>query len=84
MYGHIKTMTDAFVVGVKEAGMEVDVFQCPELLPKDVLEKMGAPAQDESVPLMDHAAIATLPEYDGFAFGIPTRFGAAPFQVKTL
>lgn len=84
MYGHIKQMADEFVAGAKEAGMEVDVFQAPETLPTEVLEKMGAPPQNADIPLMDYANIAKLPEYDGIAFGIPTRFGMMPAQLKAV
>merc|ERR1719321_2432913 len=42
MYGHIKRMADEIASSIKEAGVAVDMFQAPELLSTEVLEKMGA------------------------------------------
>ena len=39
-----------------------------------LLPQMHAPGKDTAIPLMDYAAIQTLPEFDGIAFGIPTRY----------
>ena len=69
--------------GLEEAGCVVDVFQAPELLSEDVLAKMGAPPKNDDA-LLDHTATAKLPEYDGFVFGIPTRFGMMGFQMKAV
>jgi len=44
-----------------------------------VTAKVYAPPQDESVPFVDHR---TQPEYDGFLFGIPTKFGNTASQFK--
>ncbi len=37
--------------------------------------------QDPNVPII---SASKLPEADGFIFGIPTRFGSAPAQMKNL
>jgi NAD(P)H dehydrogenase (quinone) len=43
MYGHVYRMAEAVAQGAREVrGAEVSVHQTPELLPDDVLEKMGA------------------------------------------
>merc|ERR1711991_480260 len=83
-YGHIKQLTDEFVKGLSEAGCDVSVFRAPELLAEEVVAKMGAPGPDTSVPLMDYAAIQTLPEFDGIAFGVPTRYGMMAHQMKNV
>ena len=58
-------------------------MQCrvTETLPESVLTVMHAPAKPD-YPI---ATPATLTEYDGFLFGIPTRFGTMPaqFRVRT-
>lgn len=83
MYGHIKKLADEIAKSAKEAGVDVDVMQAPETLPQEVLEKMGAPAKPDD-PVIDMAAVAKLPEYDGFMFGIPTRFGMMAAQMKSV
>lgn len=51
-----------------------------ETLPQEVLTKMHAP------PKSDYPVITTeiLKEYDGFLFGIPTRYGNFPAQWKAF
>lgn len=52
--------------------------QVPELLPQEVLEKMHAPPKSDD-PVI---TAAQLKEYDGFIFGIPTRFGMMASQAS--
>ncbi len=42
---------------------------------------MHAPPKNSEVPVISAAQLA---EADGFLFGMPTRFGTTPAQVKTL
>eukprot|EP00951_Prasinocladus_malaysianus_P032156 scaffold311831_cov23-Prasinocladus_malaysianus.AAC.1 len=80
MYGHIKTMADTVAAGLKEAGIDVKMFQVPETLPEEVLGKMGAPPKsDDPIITADK-----LPEADGFVFGVPTRFGMMAAQMKSF
>jgi NAD(P)H dehydrogenase (quinone) len=45
MYGHIHKMAEAVAAGAREvADVEVSLYQVPELVPDDVLEKSGAKA----------------------------------------
>mmetsp|Transcript_13677 Transcript_13677/g.41358 ORF Transcript_13677/g.41358 Transcript_13677/m.41358 type:complete len:145 (+) Transcript_13677:102-536(+) len=80
MYGHVAAMAEEVKAGVEEAGYEVELLQIPETLSDDVLGKMGAPPKSD-VPIADPKKLG---EYDGFLFGFPTRFGAAPAQVKAF
>jgi NAD(P)H dehydrogenase (quinone) len=80
-YGHMKVLADEVKKGVEEAGCECDLLQVPETLSDEVLAKMGAPPKDPEVPI---ATVSTLSDYDGFMFGIPTRFGAAGCQMKSF
>ena len=61
-------------------GCEGVLLQVAETLPKDVLEKMHAPPKPD-VPVLDPH---DLPHYDGFMFGIPTRFGMMAAQMKAM
>ncbi|GLE08440.1 hypothetical protein PINS_up019623 [Pythium insidiosum] len=80
-YGHIATVAEAIKEGVQKVdGVSVDIYQVPETLPQDVLDKMHAP------PKRDHP-IATpdvLKDADGVLFGIPTRFGSMAAQIKAF
>ncbi len=43
IYGHIYKMAEAIAEGAREVeGAEVEIYQVPETLPYEVLEKMGA------------------------------------------
>lgn len=60
----------------------MDLFRVPETLPQEVLNKMHAPAKDESIPEMKDPN--TLTQYDGFLLGIPTRYGNFPAQWRAF
>ena len=81
MYGHIEALARAQVKGLEKAGVNVKLFQIPETLPKEVLEKMGAPPKAADVPVITTEQMS---QADGFLFGIPTRFGMVPAQVKAF
>ncbi|KAJ9152065.1 Minor allergen Alt a 7 [Pleurostoma richardsiae] len=82
MYGHIKQLADAELEGIKKAGGSADVYQIPETLPEEVLAKMYAPPKPTDIPVLEDPA--TLEQYDGILFGIPTRYGTFPAQWKTF
>eukprot|EP00053_Salpingoeca_punica_P005044 m.52355 g.52355 ORF g.52355 m.52355 type:complete len:259 (+) comp13065_c0_seq2:500-1276(+) len=84
MYGHIREMAHKVAEGARSvAGASVDIFQVPETLPKEVLEKMHA-ADKGSDPVFTHDMMSTLPSYDGILFGIPTRYGMMSAQMKAF
>ncbi|KAI1179056.1 benzoquinone reductase [Nemania sp. FL0916] len=82
MYGHIAKLAAAEKAGIEKAGGTVDLYQIPETLPQEVLTKMHAPGQSTDVPLLEDPSV--LEKYDGFLFGIPTRYGNFPAQWKTF
>ncbi|CAN8101253.1 unnamed protein product [Discula destructiva] len=82
MYGHVKTLAEAEVKGIKAAGGSADLFQIPETLSDDILAKMHAPAKSTDVKVLSDPA--TLAEYDAFLLGIPTRYGNVPAQWKAF
>jgi len=83
-YGHIKALADEIKAGLEAAGVNVDLFQVPETLPAEVLKAMSAPGKPEDVMTLDYDFLKELPSYDGFMFGMPTRFGMMAGQMKTF
>lgn len=77
-YGHILSLAEEIKAGVEKSGKAtaVDIFQVPETLSPEVLEKLHA-APKANYPI---ATNDTLTEYDAFVFGYPTRFGTLPAQ----
>ncbi|CAG7849264.1 P25 protein AltName: Full=Brefeldin A resistance protein [Serendipita indica DSM 11827] len=80
MYGHIAKMAEAVKKGIESEGGHATILQVAETLPEDILTKMHAPPKPE-YPV---AAPADLLEYDGYLFGIATRFGGFPAQFKAF
>jgi len=80
MYGHITMMANEVKKGLENVGVKATIYMVPETLPKDILEKMGAPEK----PDLPVATTEVLEEADGIMFGIPTRFGMAPAQMKAF
>jgi len=78
----ISSQADAELKGIQEAGGDAKLFQVAETLSEDVLAKMHAPPKPADVPVLDDPA--TLEEFDGVLFGIPTRYGNFPAQFKTF
>eukprot|EP00048_Salpingoeca_helianthica_P020540 m.7067 g.7067 ORF g.7067 m.7067 type:complete len:206 (+) comp4940_c0_seq2:25-642(+) len=83
MYGHIRRLAHAELKGAQSTGAHVDILQVPETLSDDILKKMHAPPKGEDA-VADYAFVQKLKEYDGFLFGIPTRFGMMPAQLKAF
>jgi NAD(P)H:quinone oxidoreductase type IV len=85
MYGHIYQMAKAVAEGAKEsADTEVGLFQVPELIPEEALEKSGAKAAREA---FSHVPVATpdqLADADAIIFGTPTRFGNMTAQMRNF
>ncbi|KAH8555595.1 NAD(P)H:quinone oxidoreductase, type IV [Umbelopsis sp. PMI_123] len=77
-YGHIYTLSKAIQKGLESQGVEVKYFQIPETLSEEVLAKMHAPPKQD-VPVI---TVDDLKNADAILWGIPTRFGTMPAQVK--
>jgi NAD(P)H dehydrogenase (quinone) len=84
MYGHIHQMAEAIAEGARQVdGAVVELYQVPELVPEDALEKSGAKAARAAfahIPVMDDAS--KLAEADAIIFGTPTRFGNMCAQMR--
>ena len=83
MYGHVYKMAEAVAAGVKEVpGAEVSLYQVPELVPDELLEKYGARAARASFAQVPIAKVENLPEAHAIIFGTPTRFGNMAAQMR--
>jgi NAD(P)H dehydrogenase (quinone) len=69
-------------VTTKESIANVGRSRIKETLPDEVLTKMHAPPKATDIPVLENPNI--LEQYDGFLFGIPTRYGNFPAQWKTF
>ncbi|CCH44650.1 hypothetical protein BN7_4219 [Wickerhamomyces ciferrii] len=76
-YGHVLTLAKSIQKGIEKSGGEADIFQVEETLSDDVLALIHAPAKPADIP---YITPEILQNYDGFLFGIPTRFGNLPAQ----
>jgi NAD(P)H dehydrogenase (quinone) len=80
-HGHIEKMARQVVIGLQRSGVNAKLWQVAETLNKDILIKMNAPPKASDVPIITPEDLA---EADGFLFGVPTRFGSVPSQIKAL
>jgi NAD(P)H dehydrogenase (quinone) len=86
MDGHVYRMAEAVAAGARELpNTEVALFQVPELVPNEILEKSGAKADRKvfaHVPLARR--VEDLPDADAIIFGTPTRFGNMAAQMRNF
>ncbi|KAI0077588.1 1,4-benzoquinone reductase [Panus rudis PR-1116 ss-1] len=80
LYGHIAKLAESVKAGVEQAGGSATIYQIAETLPESVLTAMHAPPKP-NYPVINPDQ---LPEFDGFIFGVPTRYGNFPAQWKTF
>jgi NAD(P)H dehydrogenase (quinone) len=84
-YGHVYRLAEAIADGAREtAGVEAQVFQVPETLSDEILDKMGATEARKSfshVPMADPKRLA---EADAIVLGSPTRYGSAAAQMRAF
>jgi NAD(P)H:quinone oxidoreductase type IV len=85
MYGHVHRMAEAVVEGAKQVpGAEVSLYQVPELMPDEVLEKYGAKAAKAGLANIPFAKPEQLADADAIIFGTPTRFGNMAAQMRNF
>ncbi|MEW5890023.1 MAG: NAD(P)H:quinone oxidoreductase [Pseudomonadota bacterium] len=85
MYGHIYRMAEAVAAGAREvAGAEVTLWQVPELVPDEILEKSGAKAARAAFAHVPVARPEQLADADAILFGTPTRFGNMCAQMRNF
>lgn len=85
MYGHVYQMAEAVAAGARAAGgSEVSLWQVPELVPHEILEKSGAYAARATFAHVPVATPTQLAEADAIIFGTPTRFGNMAAQMRNF
>jgi NAD(P)H dehydrogenase (quinone) len=85
MYGHVYKMAQAIVEGAKQVpGAEVSLYQVPELVSEDVLEKSGAKAPRDEFAHVPVATVDHLADAHAIIFGTPTRFGNMAAQMRNF
>jgi NAD(P)H dehydrogenase (quinone) len=85
MYGHIYRMAEAIAEGAREvADTDVKLFQVPELVPDDILEKSGAKKAREAFAHVPVMKVEQLAEPDAIIFGSGTRFGNMTSQMRNF
>lgn len=85
MYGHVHQLAEAVSAGAGEVpGVEVGLFQVPELVPEEALERTGAKAARAAFAHIPVARPEQLVEADAILFGTPTRFGNMCAQMRNF
>lgn len=85
MYGHIWQLAEAVAEGARGVpGAEVSVFQVPELVPDEALERTGAKAARQQFAHVPVIRTEQLVEADAIIFGTPTRFGNMCAQMRNF
>jgi NAD(P)H dehydrogenase (quinone) len=85
MYGHTYKMAEAVAEGAREVeDVEVSLYQVPELVPEEVLERAGAKAARAAFAHIPVAKPEQLAEADAIIFGTPTRFGNMCAQMRNF
>jgi NAD(P)H dehydrogenase (quinone) len=85
MYGHIWKMAQAVAEGARRVeGAEVSIYQVAELIPDEVLERVGAKGARAAFAEVPVAVPEQLPDADAIIFGTPTRFGNMCAQMRNL
>lgn len=85
MYGHIYLMAQAVAEGARViGGAEVTLYQVPELMPPEALEKSGAAAARAAFAHIPFATPDKLADADAIIFGTPTRFGNMCAQMRNF
>lgn len=79
-FGHMETMAQAAADGARQTGADVTIKRVPELVPEEVARSAYYKLEQDA----PFASPAELAEYDGFIFGISTRFGMMASQMKNF
>jgi NAD(P)H dehydrogenase (quinone) len=85
MYGHVEKLAREILKGVNTVpGVIGELWAVEETLQQEVLSKMGAASISKDINVLSYDKINELKTADGFLFGMPTRFGAMPAQMKNF
>jgi NAD(P)H dehydrogenase (quinone) len=85
MYGHIYRMAEAVAEGASSVeDADVEMFQVPELLPIEILERSGAKKAREAFARIPLAKPDDLVDAGAIIFGTPTRSGNMCAQMRNF
>lgn len=85
MYGHVRLLAEAVAEGARRVpGAEVGLFQVPELVPDEILQKSGAQQARSAFAHVPVAVPEQLADADVIIFGTPTRFGNMCAQMRNF
>jgi len=85
MYGHVYKLAEAVAAGAREVeGVEVALYQVPELVPDEVLARSGAKDARAAFAHVPVAKPEQLAEADAIIFGTPARFGNMCAQMRNF
>jgi NAD(P)H dehydrogenase (quinone) len=83
-YGHVWKLAEAIAAGAREAGADATVYQVADILPPDMLDKMGATEAKKAFAHVPVATAAQLADADAIVLGTPTRFGSAAASMQAF
>lgn len=85
MYGHIYRMAEAVAEGARQVeGAEVTLYQVPELIPQEALDRSGASAARAAFAHIPVAVPDIMADADAIIFGTPTRYGNMVSQMRNF
>ena len=85
MYGHVYRMAEAVAEGARSVpGVDVGLFQVPELVPADALERSGAAGAKKAFASIPVASVDQMGDADAIIFGTPTRYGNMCAQMRNF
>ena len=83
-YGHVWKLAEAIAEGAREAGAEATVYQVAEIMPADVLAKMGATDAKAAFAHVPVAQPNQLADADAVVLGSPTRYGSVAGSMQAF
>jgi len=83
-YGHVWKLAEAIAEGARSAGAEPTVYQVAEIMPPDVLAKMGATEAKKAFAHVPVAQPHQLADADAIVLGTPTRYGSAAASLQAF
>lgn len=85
MYAHVYQLAEAIAEGAKDRDQtEVSLFQVPELMSDEIIDKSGAKEAKKSFSHIPIISPDQLEEADAIIFGTPTRFGNMAAQMRNF
>lgn len=85
MYGHVYRLAEAIGEGARSVpDVEVKLYQVPELVPDEALDRSGAKQAREAFAHIPIAKPDVMAEADALIFGTPTRFGNMAAQMRNF